>query len=477
MKLIIKKGKTSKRIAVFIADSSSTTGAGLTGLVYNSASLVAYYWREDAGNAGGTAITLATATRGTWASGGFKEIDATNLPGWYEIGIPDAVLATGSGWAILHLKGAANMAPLPIEIQLVDYNPEDDNLGLTGLTGLTAPTAGALITAGSGTAQLSVTSGRAQADAAAIAASTGAASGLANFWNSIKSLTVDSSTFSPTTTAFETTNATNKDYYTGRIFAFYGAGSGALAGSLHVVTGYTYTGNSKVKLTFSPAVPDAPANGATLGFFAGSGTSSLTAAEVRAEMDSNSTQLAAIVGYVDTEIAAIKTVADHLATAIELDSGNYRFTTAALANAPTGGGGGLDAAGVRTAIGLTSANLDTQLATLSGYIDTEVAAIKAKTDNLPSSPAAVGSAMTLSSNAITTAAIQDGAITDAKFTVPTVSGVSTGVLSMIVQLWRRFFKKTTCTATELKTFANDGTTVLTQTVGESAGTQTVSEAT
>lgn len=34
---------------------------------------------------------------------------------------------------------------------------------------------------------------------------------------------------------------------------------------------------------------------------------------------------------------------------------------------------------------------------IAGYIDTEVAAIKAKTDNLPASPAAVGSAMTLTS--------------------------------------------------------------------------------
>ena len=57
----------------------------------------------------------------------------------------------------------------------------------------------------------------------------------------------------------------------------------------------------------------------------------------------------------------------------------------------------LDAAAVRTALGLASANLDTQLSTISGYVDTEVAAIKAKTDNLPANPAAVGSAMTLTS--------------------------------------------------------------------------------
>jgi hypothetical protein len=66
----------------------------------------------------------------------------------------------------------------------------------------------------------------------------------------------------------------------------------------------------------------------------------------------------------------------------------------------------LDASGVRSAVGMASANLDTQigtlataatLATVAGYVDTEVAAIKAKTDNLPASPAAVGSAMTLTS--------------------------------------------------------------------------------
>ena len=39
-------------------------------------------------------------------------------------------------------------------------------------------------------------------------------------------------------------------------------------------------------------------------------------------------------------------------------------------------------------------------ATIAGYIDTEVAAIKAKTDNLPASPAATGDAMTLTSGAV-----------------------------------------------------------------------------
>lgn len=64
----------------------------------------------------------------------------------------------------------------------------------------------------------------------------------------------------------------------------------------------------------------------------------------------------------------------------------------------------LDAAGVRGAVGLATANLDTQLTTIDDFLDTEVAAIKAKTDALPASPAAVGSAMTLTSGERTSVA-------------------------------------------------------------------------
>lgn len=122
MKLKIKEGTTSKLMRIFIQDSSSTTGAGLTGLVYNSAGLTAYYLPE--GDATATAITLATMTAGTWASGGFDEVDATNMPGVYEVGLPDAVVdATSEGSVLVMLKGATNMAPVLAEIELdtVDY--------------------------------------------------------------------------------------------------------------------------------------------------------------------------------------------------------------------------------------------------------------------------------------------------------------------------------------------------------------------
>lgn len=110
----IKAGTTSKRYQIFIR--SSVTGEGLTGLVYNTASLTAYYWRDGATSA--TAITLATATLGTWASSGFKEMDATNMPGWYEIGIPDACLAAGASEVNIMFKGAANMLSSILKFQL-----------------------------------------------------------------------------------------------------------------------------------------------------------------------------------------------------------------------------------------------------------------------------------------------------------------------------------------------------------------------
>ncbi len=43
-KLELTKGSTSVELEVFIQDSSSTTGAGLTGLVYNSAGLGCQYY-------------------------------------------------------------------------------------------------------------------------------------------------------------------------------------------------------------------------------------------------------------------------------------------------------------------------------------------------------------------------------------------------------------------------------------------------
>lgn len=133
MKRLIRKGSTDVTLDVWIQDSSSTTGAGLTGLAFNTASLVCYYRRGPTGAA--TALTLATQTvGGAHSDGGFVEISSANMPGLYRLDLSDAIIATGVPYVILILKGATNMAPVVIELQLVDFDPEDAaDLGLTNL--------------------------------------------------------------------------------------------------------------------------------------------------------------------------------------------------------------------------------------------------------------------------------------------------------------------------------------------------------
>lgn len=219
--------------------------------------------------------------------------------------------------------------------------------------------------------------------------------------------------------------------------------SSAVNATVQVYTSYPQTGDSYARL-------GAPA-GASVSADVAAVKAVLPAALVSGRMDasvgamasgvltataiaSDAITAAKVAADVTTEIQSGLATASALATAqgtldklddtLEDDGGTYRFTTNALAQAPTGGGSApsaadiadavwdealsghtsagsagkklgdltvaLDASGVRAAVGLASANLDTQLSAIDDYLDTEVAAIKAKTDNLPASPAATG---------------------------------------------------------------------------------------
>ena len=107
-------GLQSQTIDIFIQDSSSTVGAGLSGLLFNTAGLVASYRKGATGAR--VAITLATQTvGGAWASGGFAEIDATNMKGVYRLDLVNASVDT-EGFMTLYLYGATNMLPLALRI-------------------------------------------------------------------------------------------------------------------------------------------------------------------------------------------------------------------------------------------------------------------------------------------------------------------------------------------------------------------------
>jgi hypothetical protein len=125
-------GLTSQTLDIFLQDSSSSTGQGLAGLVFNSASLVASYRKGATGSR--TAITLATQTvGGAWSSGGFVEIDATNMKGVYRLDIPNAAVDT-EGFVTLYLYGATNLLPTALRIDCRPLPVDVKKFGGTALT-------------------------------------------------------------------------------------------------------------------------------------------------------------------------------------------------------------------------------------------------------------------------------------------------------------------------------------------------------
>lgn len=120
-KLSVRSGKQSYIAQVFIPDATSSSGEGMTGLTFDSSGLSAYYMRADLGAPVGFdsgAGTLNTMTIGTYAASGFVEIDDETMPGWYQLGIPNAAFAAGAESVSIVLRGAPNMAQVNIEIAI-----------------------------------------------------------------------------------------------------------------------------------------------------------------------------------------------------------------------------------------------------------------------------------------------------------------------------------------------------------------------
>lgn len=115
MKISRRSGATSNILQIFIQDSSQTDNRGLAGLAFNTGSLIAYYHRDT--DTAAVAISLVTMTVGTFTAGGFKEVDATHMPGVYQFCPPDAAMTGGSS-VMFQLQGAANMKQTNIEIDL-----------------------------------------------------------------------------------------------------------------------------------------------------------------------------------------------------------------------------------------------------------------------------------------------------------------------------------------------------------------------
>ena len=193
-------GTTSQLVDILALNSSSSTGAGLTGLAYNTSGLTCYYHRNTA-NAS-VAVTLATMTLGTWATGGFVVVDGTDMPGLYQLGIPNAALASGADSVVFYLQGAANMAPIVLEIELTAVNNQSTAFGLliaktTNITGFNDIAATAIVSSG------------------AITTSSGAVSTVTTVTNQLTAAAIATGVWQDATSSdFTTTSSIGKSLYT-----------------------------------------------------------------------------------------------------------------------------------------------------------------------------------------------------------------------------------------------------------------------
>lgn len=128
MKQIIIPGATSNILRVKLLDSSSTVGAGLTGLTFSSTGLIISTICDNeasptvytqAGSTIEAVTTLGTFAAPTATKCRIKELDSTNHKGGYEIQFADARFNVVSSRSMLiSILGATNLAQYDAEIAL-----------------------------------------------------------------------------------------------------------------------------------------------------------------------------------------------------------------------------------------------------------------------------------------------------------------------------------------------------------------------
>src|SRR5262245_23666282 len=127
----MKAGTTSKLLLVYATSAEST--AGKTGLVKNLSAATAAYVRE--GDSVAHRVPIVPGRVGTWASGALAEVDPDLLPGLYQFGAPDEMVAEGSARAVLLIRFPDTVIK-PVEINLVAYDPQDaERIGVWSLAG------------------------------------------------------------------------------------------------------------------------------------------------------------------------------------------------------------------------------------------------------------------------------------------------------------------------------------------------------
>ena len=129
MQLTIRQNSQAQTLRFLLVDDQNARGR--TGLKPDPGIKVAYV-RDNEERP--IPIGLAPGEGEVFSPGSFREIDPDTMPGLYELGLPDAVLAEGARTATLMVR-APGTRLLVIHIDLVAYDPYDGyRLGLDCLT-------------------------------------------------------------------------------------------------------------------------------------------------------------------------------------------------------------------------------------------------------------------------------------------------------------------------------------------------------
>lgn len=388
---IFAKDSTSKIITVTLR--SATTGLLLTGVTYTGITIIQHRQASTT-----TTITAVTMTAGTWASSGWVE---TSDAGVYQFGIPNAGIATGAEEVTYSFRANGALDAVR-KIILLD-------------TDLRSATNGAL-----------------NVNTAKVGGQTALASGTVTFPGIIASTTnitaatgivlsgvTHTGAVIPTVSAVTGLTASNLDATVSSRMATYTQPTGFLATTFPTTVASTtnITAGTITTVTTLTNLPSIPAGWlTTAGIAAGTtlprvtlvdttttntdmrGTDSAALASVwtptrggyldnlSAGAVATAANLAMVAGYLDTEIAAIledtgTTIPAQVSALNNLSAGGVRTELAtelaridvAISTRGTGTGTALDAAGVRSAVGLATASLDMQLAVIDADVLTRLA--------------------------------------------------------------------------------------------------------
>ena len=264
------------------------------------------------------------------------------------------------------------------------------------------------------------------------------------------------------------------------------------AGTVTTATNVTTVNGLAAGVITVTSIADGAIDAAT--FAAGAIDAAALASDAVTEIQSGlatAANLATVAGYLDTEIAAIladtnelqtdwvnggrldnildarssQTSVDDLPTNAELATALGTADDATLA--AIAALNNLSQANIRTAVGLGSANLDTQLADIPTVSEFNARTLAAA-DYFDPAADTVANVTTVGSVTTKTGySLASTGLDSISITAP--SGVASNFREMVVQLWRRFFKRTTKDSDEIKTYADNGTSVLTTQVYTSVG--------